>query len=110
MTAVNHEKGRAPFRIRTPKETILDSIELLPEVDLWRPIIEQADDGGYLSRDQAEMVLVQLGYTPAQFVDWLRQCPFSVFWNQQGGPDHPEASAAIRDVAELHEFWVAQQP
>jgi len=99
MTVVNHESGRSSFRIRTPKETILDSIELLPEADLWRPIIEQADDGGHLSRDQAEMVLVQLDYTPEQFFGWCRQRPFVFLW-----------SAAICDVAELHEFWVAQQP
>ena len=88
-----------PFRIRTPKETILANIELLPEVDLWRPIIERADDGGVLSREEAEAVLAQLGYTPEQFFDWCRQRPFVFRW-----------AAAIRDVAELHEFWVAQQP
>jgi hypothetical protein len=88
-----------PLRIRTPKETILASIELLPEADLWRPIIEQADDGGGLLREEAEAILVYLGYTPEQFFDWCRQRPFISLWRN-----------AIRDVAELHEFWVAQQP
>ena len=88
-----------PLRIRTPKETILANIELLPEADLWRPIIGRADDGGGLSREEAEAVLAQLGYTPEQFFDWCRQRPFISLWHN-----------AIRDVAELHEFWVEQQP
>ena len=88
-----------PLRIRTPKDTIAANIELLPEADLWRPIIERADDGGGLSHEEAEAVLAQLGYTPEQFFDWCRQRQFISFW-----------SLAIRDVAELHEFWVEQQP
>jgi hypothetical protein len=88
-----------PLRIRTFKETIFANIELLPEAHLWRSIIGRADDGGGLSREEAETVLAQLGYTPQQFFDWCRQRPFIFSW-----------AAAIRDVAELHEFWVEQQP
>ena len=90
-----------PLRIRTPKETILANIELLPEAHLWRPIIEQADDGGGLSREEAEAVLAQLGYTPEQFFDW---------WRLRGPFAFSLRNDAILDVATLHEFWVAQQP
>ena len=90
-----------PLRIRTPKETILADIELLPEVDLWRPIIERADDGGGLSRGEAEAVLAQLGYTPEQFFDWWRlRGPFAFLLRND----------AILDVATLHEFWAERQP
>jgi hypothetical protein len=88
-----------PLRIRTPKEIIASNIEPLPEADLWRPIIEKADDGGFLTLAEAEAVLTQFGYTSNQFCDWCKARPF-FSW----------LSTAFCDVAELHEFWVAQQP
>lgn len=88
-----------PLRIRTPKETISGNIELLPEADLWRPIIEKADDDGFLAREEAEAVLAQLGYTPERFFHWCRQRQSINF-----------STLAICNVAELHEFWVQQQP
>jgi hypothetical protein len=87
-----------PLRIRTPKKAILANIELLPEARLWGPIIERADDGGFLTLEEAEAALAQFGYTSDQFCDWCKSRPFFTW-----------LSTAICDVAELHEFWVEQQ-
>jgi len=89
----------SPLRIRTPKETILANIELLPEADLWKPIIEKADDSGYVSKDAAGEILATLGYSERQFHDWATSRGFLCF-----------SSHEICDVAELHEYWVSQQP
>lgn len=94
----------SPLRIRTPKETILASIELLPEADLWRPIIERANDSGYLScRAAGSGVLAQFGLNASKFIAWAKQ-------QQRLPAAFPRPEFALMDVAILHEFWVEQQP
>lgn len=88
-----------PLRIRTPKETILANIELLPEADLWRPIIEQADADGFLgSTADVVGVLRNLGLDASDYVAWIER-KRGVF-----------TTVSTLDISLIHEFWVSQQP
>lgn len=94
-----------PLRIRTIKETLLANIELLPERDLWRPIIQRADDNGLLpSPKEGVEVLRSLGLDPMRYVNWVASgCSSWRGLPYQGQP-------TFASIAELHEFWVSQQP
>jgi hypothetical protein len=88
-----------PLRIRTPKETIAGNIELLPEADLWRPIIEKADTDGFLdSTAEAVGVLNRLGLEATDYIAWIKR--------QRG----VFTTISSLDLALIHEFWVEQQP
>lgn len=88
-----------PLRIRTPKEIIAANIELLPEADLWRPIIEQADEDGFLpSLEIVLNILRSLGIDPLSLRLWAK-CAHNI-----------KPLNALFDVAKIHEYWVSQQP
>lgn len=88
-----------PLRIRTPKETIATNIKLLPEADLWLPIIEQADANGLLdSTTEVVGVLKRLGLNAIDYVAWIKRTTGSY------------STFSALDLALMHEFWVEQQP
>lgn len=86
------------LKFRTLRETMAESLALLPEAGLWLPILNRADENGILPEEaDGEAVLKELGLEPAKFHAW------------QSRPWFVAPSWFIKDVAELHEFWVSQQ-
>jgi hypothetical protein len=88
-----------PLRIRTPKETMAGNLALLPEADLFLPLLEQVDDDGFLgSTAEAVGVLNRLGLEACDYVAWIeRKRGFFT-------------TVSSLDLALIHEFWVEQQP
>ena len=81
---------------RTIKQIIAANLAMLPEASKWLPIIEQADDSGFLPTiDAGSAALSDLGLDRDAFDRWCEQRRQWI-----------NVSLSIRDVAELHEFWV----
>jgi hypothetical protein len=89
-----------PLRSRTIKETLAANLAMLPEADLFLPLLEQVDDSGYLScRAAGNGVLRNLDLNPAQFLAWVKQ-------QQRLPAAFPRPEFAVMDVSIIHEFWV----
>ncbi len=88
---------------RSLRETMAENLARLPEAALWLPILNRADDDGLLPDLAAgEAVLQQLGLDLAAFYESRRRA-------LSQHPDFVVHRWVVRDVAQLHEFWVDQQ-
>jgi hypothetical protein len=81
---------------RTIKQIMAANLAMLPEASKWLPIIEQADDSGFLPTIEAgSAALSDLGLDQDAFDRWCGQRRQWI-----------NVTLSIRDVAELHEFWL----
>jgi hypothetical protein len=89
-----------PFRTRTIKETLAGNLALLPEADLFLPLLERVNDSGYLPcRAAGHGVLRDLGLSSTRFLAWVKR-------NQRLPAAFPRPEFAVMDVSIIHEFWV----
>jgi hypothetical protein len=80
---------------RTIKQTMAENLAMLPEAPQWLPLIEKANDSGFLpSLEDGFAALSDLGLDRDAFDRW---CDQRRQWI--------DVTFSIRDVAELHEFW-----
>lgn len=84
-----------PLRSRTIKETLAANLAMLPEADLFLPLLEQVDDDGFFPNHRAVVdALHALGLPLEDCIVFMASRP-KTFRTQR-----------TQNLAWIHEFWV----